>query len=408
MNRKSTLVAMLCIALILSIVSGNIDLLPAVQAASQEEQLPQIRLAPSATHVEVGDTVEVAIWLQGFTGDHSDIEGFEIHMDFDPTLLQPVAQQKNITPTLFPATNQVMTLINEVDEKGSIKIGQALTQRTNGLFSGYGKVGVITFQAKKAGEATLSQTKSIIIKPNNPGVNIIHTINHPTIVIGGQASSQSTGKEKKETVGTKPKHVETPLSADKLLQAFKDYQDIAKLSWSTDAIAKLAENKVIQGTSEGKFEPRRNMTRAEFAKMAVIALGLDMKQQQVPTFSDIQKTDWFYDYVETAVQYGLIQGSVQNGKKVFLPQSTITRAEISAILSRALEQVQGYHLGISSTALHTFEDVRDSHWAKKDIDLLAAHGLMKGRADTHFAPNEQATRAEVSVLLVRLLEFKPE
>lgn len=402
MKLKTTILLSIVCLLVLASLHLNPN---EVHALAKDEQLPQIRLVPSASHVEVGETFEVAIWMQGFIGAYSDIEGFEVHVNFDPALLQPITE-KGIETTLFPKNASLMTLINSSDPKGSIKIGQALTQRNQGLFSGYGKIGTMSFKAKEAGEAKLTQAKSIVIKPENPGINIIHKINHPTVVIGERIEGQNpSGKETTETVGDQPKKTSTSQTKEQIIQSFKDYQEIAKADWAVDAIAQLAENRVIQGSNEGKFEPKRNMTRAEFAKAAVIALGLDMKQQKDSTFSDIQKSDWFYDYVETAAQHGLIQGSTQNGKTVYIPQQTITRAEISTILSRVLQQTQKGALA-SSASSNAFQDVHENHWAKKDIDLLAANGLMKGRTANQFAPNENATRAEVCVLLVRLLEYK--
>ncbi|GAA0371366.1 S-layer homology domain-containing protein [Bacillus horti] len=372
---------------------------------SQENngQTPQIRLVPSASHVAVGETFEVAIWLQGFIGQHSDIEGYEVHIDFDPELIAPVSEEKTIKPhSVFQTAHQPMTLINSIDEKGKVKIGQVLTQRDRGLFSGYGKIGTVTFHAKKAGAALLSQEKSLVIMPDNPGVNIRHTINHPTVTIGA-SSEQGVLREKKETIGQAPKNKTIDSTPETVIRSFKDHQSIFQLDWALQAISALALDKVIQGDNEGNFSPKRNMTRAEFAKVAVIALGLDMKQQQHPTFTDIKKTDWFYDYVETAAEYGFIQGTMKNGAKVFLPQDPISRAEITAILSRVMKQSK--NAALEGAEAHPFKDVQASHWAAADIHLLYQKGLMKGRTADRFAPNENASRAEVSVLLKRFIDF---
>lgn len=50
------------------------------------------------------------------------------------------------------------------------------------------------------------------------------------------------------------------------------------------------------------------------------------------------------------------------------------------------------------------KDIVD-HWAKGDIEKLVKLGIVNGRSDGTFAPNETITRAETAVLLSRTLEY---
>ncbi|WP_337100603.1 S-layer homology domain-containing protein [Paenibacillus sp. YIM B09110] len=50
----------------------------------------------------------------------------------------------------------------------------------------------------------------------------------------------------------------------------------------------------------------------------------------------------------------------------------------------------------------TFNDI-SSHWANKDIELLASKLIVNGVSDNEFAPNKSITRAEFAALLVRSL-----
>lgn len=49
-----------------------------------------------------------------------------------------------------------------------------------------------------------------------------------------------------------------------------------------------------------------------------------------------------------------------------------------------------------------FGDV-SNHWAKKEIEYLAARGIIKGVSETSFAPNADITRAEFAALVTRVL-----
>ena len=52
-----------------------------------------------------------------------------------------------------------------------------------------------------------------------------------------------------------------------------------------------------------------------------------------------------------------------------------------------------------------FNDVPDGHWAAKAIDRLASYGILNGRDDGLYHPNESLTRAELAMALDRAIEF---
>ena len=57
----------------------------------------------------------------------------------------------------------------------------------------------------------------------------------------------------------------------------------------------------------------------------------------------------------------------------------------------------------SETSQHVFTDIAD-HWAKEDIEFVIEKGLLNGTAEGIFSPDRPITRAEISVLLRRLIE----
>ena len=56
------------------------------------------------------------------------------------------------------------------------------------------------------------------------------------------------------------------------------------------------------------FRPNNNVTRAQVAKMTVLAAGWTLVTPGTPTFTDVAPADWFYSYVETAFQYEVVGG----------------------------------------------------------------------------------------------------
>ncbi|MCL4425128.1 MAG: S-layer homology domain-containing protein [Firmicutes bacterium] len=102
-------------------------------------------------------------------------------------------------------------------------------------------------------------------------------------------------------------------------------------------ILKLAALGVVEGVGDGKFEPDRSLTRAEFAKVAVNLMGLGdsakILQGAPSVFSDVKTDDWFNGYVNVAYAQGYVKGY---GDGKFGPNDKINQAQAATILLRLL------------------------------------------------------------------------
>lgn len=54
------------------------------------------------------------------------------------------------------------------------------------------------------------------------------------------------------------------------------YPDVTEAHWAFSQIQTLTEQGVIVGYPDGTFQPDENVTRAEFASMAIKALGQEL------------------------------------------------------------------------------------------------------------------------------------
>ena len=79
-------------------------------------------------------------------------------------------------------------------------------------------------------------------------------------------------------------------------------------SWSSDYIDYLVAQGAISGYSDGTFRPYDNVTRAQFAKVLVAAMGWAIDAPQTQSFSDVSAGYWAYGYIETAVSHGVVSG----------------------------------------------------------------------------------------------------
>ncbi|MFF2484061.1 YDG domain-containing protein [Paenibacillus sp. NPDC058071] len=175
--------------------------------------------------------------------------------------------------------------------------------------------------------------------------------------------------------------------------------------WAKSAINDMASRFVVRGDANGRFQPEQPITRAEFAAVAVRALGL--KAQTAPNaFSDITKEAWYAQSVATAQAYGLIQG-FEDGS--FRPNDTITREQAAKIWTLALE-VTGVRQATTTPdqaaeLLSAFKDADSvSQWARVPFAEALQAGLMTGKSGEQLDPKGFATKAEVAVMAQRLLQ----
>ncbi|WP_018393453.1 S-layer homology domain-containing protein [Bacillus sp. 37MA] len=81
-----------------------------------------------------------------------------------------------------------------------------------------------------------------------------------------------------------------------------------------------------------KYEPDKTLTREEMARMLVNAYSF--KGQKNVTFSDVSKSYWAQPYISLLAENGITAG-FSNG--TFQPKGAVTRAQFSVFLSRCLD-----------------------------------------------------------------------
>ncbi|TBL79546.1 S-layer homology domain-containing protein [Paenibacillus thalictri] len=176
--------------------------------------------------------------------------------------------------------------------------------------------------------------------------------------------------------------------------------------WAQEAIRDLGSRFIISGTGESQFEPDRSMTRAEFAAIAVKALGLpDREGSTESRFPDVKAEDWYAPYIQNAYRYGLISGLADGS---FGPQDTINREQAMTIIARVMN-LTGIQLGVvdgeAEQLLAGFTDAdRISGYAKAGIAASVKAGLVSGKSEGAIAPADPMTRAEVATILRKLLQ----
>lgn len=113
-------------------------------------------------------------------------------------------------------------------------------------------------------------------------------------------------------------------------------------------------------------------------------------------FDDVPRGYWAEEYIQKLYEKGIISGI---DEKTFMPGRPITRAEFTQIIVNSLK------IPYREAGLH-FNDVTEKDWYYKSVSSAAAFGIVVGRPDGSFAPNEFITRQDMAVVIAKFLEKK--
>ncbi|WP_214628173.1 S-layer homology domain-containing protein [Paenibacillus agaridevorans] len=166
--------------------------------------------------------------------------------------------------------------------------------------------------------------------------------------------------------------------------------------WAEQSIVRGVGLGIVEGYADDTFRPQRAVTRGEFVTMLSRALRLDLPvAPERPYADDGLFPSWASPHIYAAAERGYI---VAYEDDTFRADRLITRMEMTAIIARAFD-------GMSEAGAVSYIDADDiPAWGYEAAAKATAAGLVQGKPGQRFAPNEHATRAEVVVVILHLLD----
>lgn len=156
---------------------------------------------------------------------------------------------------------------------------------------------------------------------------------------------------------------------------------------------------LAEGYSNGTYGKKKDITRAEALAFMYRYMDGDYTPQDDEPFRDVDEDDWFHEAASWGKDKQIVTG-YRNGK--FAPRQEITRGEFATMLFRAglnmgleLDQDELIRLG------KKFKDVDPDSAHYQAIKILAALKIARGYENGSFAPDDTITRAEVAELTFR-------
>ncbi|WP_052245855.1 S-layer homology domain-containing protein [Sporosarcina sp. ZBG7A] len=178
--------------------------------------------------------------------------------------------------------------------------------------------------------------------------------------------------------------------------ATTSFPDVPESNRFHDEIQYLVNKEIISGYSNGKFQPKRNVTRAEAAIMIGRMLGYDGKPRATQ-FTDVTAQNGASGYISEAAVYKVISGYPD---RTFRPNEYISRGDMAIILARAFD--------IETGSVRKFKDVSEQMKAYSSIKGIAGNFITTGYSDGTFRPASKVSREQFSAFLARGLssEYK--
>lgn len=172
-------------------------------------------------------------------------------------------------------------------------------------------------------------------------------------------------------------------------------------AWARDAIQRANEWGLMVGDANGRFRPHDRITRREMAAILTKGFGMTTEQwaQFYMPFDDVSYDDWASESIALAADAGLMTG---DGNGRFRPSAPITREELAMVLVKAAKLPSA---GKSNDPGFYLQDESSiSPWALDAVAAVTEQGLMQGDSNRSFHPKGLATRQEVAVIGMRLMD----
>ncbi|MBQ3573191.1 MAG: S-layer homology domain-containing protein, partial [Clostridia bacterium] len=174
----------------------------------------------------------------------------------------------------------------------------------------------------------------------------------------------------------------------------KGFTDLGGFEWAEEAIADLAQRGIVNGKADGIYAPNDNVTRAEFIKMVISAMGVELGGAE-NAFADVAQDAWYAPYVAAAYRNAIALGDEKGN---FYPEAPITREDMVTILYRVVDAEEGVG------RVEKFTDAAQiSDYAKAAVGYFGSKNIVTGMGDGSFAPKNNATRAETAVIIYRII-----
>ncbi len=173
----------------------------------------------------------------------------------------------------------------------------------------------------------------------------------------------------------------------------KDFSDLVPGAWYHSGVDFMLNNELMNGVGGDKFDPMGTVTRAMLVTVLWRAAGCP-EAAEASTFVDVDADQWYTDAIAWAQAEGIVLGISETE---FAPNGNVTREQIATILWRYQGQP-----AVDDELNFTDADAI-SGYAEAAMKWAVSAGIFKGDSDGKLNPTDDATRAEMAMIMMRYL-----
>ena len=177
-----------------------------------------------------------------------------------------------------------------------------------------------------------------------------------------------------------------------VIPEFKNpFVDVLAKDYFYDSVLWAAENNITAGTDATHFSPDGTTTRAQMITFLWRMAGSPVFEDDDIKFTDINKSDYFYNAVVWGWNMGIVNGKTES---LFAPYDNLRRGEAVTFIYR-YAKVAGGDLP------NPFNDVKQGAFYYYPVLWAANNNITSGTSVTTFNPSGDCTRGQVISFLYR-------
>ena len=267
--------------------------------------------------------------------------------------------------------------------------------------------GSLTFKAAPANAETLSVKNAVDIEVPGGSMAAPITVSLPTdksTDTAYQAVVSSTGTTAASKYNPATTDIDSKVNASGRYSVETnemDFTDITDKSTEMQkAIKYLASHGIVMGSGGTNYSPNDSISRAELTALVLRALG-KVDSKATTSFTDVTPANWYYATAASSQKLGYITGFEDN---TFRGTTTINKEQIVVVAARVLGGEMNYKTPSNTAAyLSKYSDTVVS-WAQPQVALATRENLVVYRTDGTFSGAKNMTRGDAAIIIYRLFQ----
>ncbi|MBQ7161319.1 MAG: S-layer homology domain-containing protein [Clostridia bacterium] len=196
-----------------------------------------------------------------------------------------------------------------------------------------------------------------------------------------------------------------PSADDPPAEPENPFEDVKNGKWYTKGVLYCYENGYMSGIDGTHFDPNGTTTRAMFVQILAKVAGADLsgydKDISTLPFTDV-KSAWYTKALKWAYENKFTGGT---GANTFTPNGKVTREQVATFLY-TFAQKTGLDVSTKATLNYFHKDGSTvSKYAVNAMVWAVDIGLISGTADETLTPKGNCTRAQISLMIKKFIEY---